>query len=39
VGSTARLVVLAIYVVVGLATYFGIAQAIGGLHIREIRRR
>jgi putative peptidoglycan lipid II flippase len=39
VGSTARLVVLAVYVVVGLATYFGIAQAIGGLHIREIRRR
>ncbi|MFH5923507.1 murein biosynthesis integral membrane protein MurJ [Roseomonas xinghualingensis] len=39
VGSTARLVVLAAYVVVGLITYFGIAQAIGGLHISEIRRR
>jgi putative peptidoglycan lipid II flippase len=38
-GSTARLVMLAIYVGVGLATYFGIAHAIGGLHLGEIRRR
>ncbi|MBB5694156.1 murein biosynthesis integral membrane protein MurJ [Muricoccus pecuniae] len=39
VGSTARLVVLAVYVVAGLVTYFGLAQAIGALHLGEIRRR
>jgi putative peptidoglycan lipid II flippase len=39
VGSTARLVVLAVYVAAGLATYFGIAQAIGALRLSELRRR
>jgi len=38
-GSTARLLFLGLYVAVGLGTYFGIAQAIGGLHIGELRRR
>jgi len=39
VGSSARLAVLALYVGAGLVTYFGVAQAIGGLHLAEIRRR
>jgi len=38
-GSTARILFLGLYVAVGLGTYFGIAQAIGGLHIGELRRR
>ena len=38
-GSTGRLAVLAAYVVAGMATYFGLAHAIGGLHLGEIRRR
>ncbi|MBP0494140.1 murein biosynthesis integral membrane protein MurJ [Roseomonas indoligenes] len=39
VGSTMRLAFLAAYVVVGLGVYFGLAHAIGGLHLGEIRRR
>lgn len=39
VGSAARLIVLTIHVVAGLGTYFGVAQALGGLSLGELRRR
>nr|WP_280842908.1 murein biosynthesis integral membrane protein MurJ [Pararoseomonas baculiformis] len=39
VGSTARLVVLGIYVVAGLATYFGLAHLLGALNLGDLRRR
>jgi putative peptidoglycan lipid II flippase len=38
-GTTARVAVLALYVVTGLAVYFGIAHVTGGLRLGELRRR